>query len=225
MLTPFPAALPIKVAIVEDERGTREMLATLLRGTPGFCCVAACESTEQALLEIPRAAPAVALVDLKLPGKSGAECIRALREKILSREQLLGKPQRTWFLVLTNFEDPENVFRAIQAGASGYLTKSTPPALILEAIRELHEGGAPMTPNIARRILHSLHEAPGTPAPGLLTTREREVLLLAGKGSTYQKIADNLGIAHGTVRKHFHNLYEKLHVHSLPEALRRAGIQ
>lgn len=213
MISTGSAAPPIKVAIVEDARDTREMLATLLRGTPGFRCVAACESTEQALRDIPRAAPDVALIDLELPGKPGAECIRALK----------GKLTRTGFLVLTNFDDPENTFRAIQAGATGYLTKRTPPAHILEAIQELHTGGAPMTPHIARRVLQSLHDAPGTPAPDTLTAREREILTHAAQGRTYQQIADTLGIAHGTVRKHFHNLYEKLHVHTLGEALRRVG--
>jgi len=211
--------MSIKVAIVEDDRATREMLSVLLQGSPGFCCVASCESAECAVREVLRTSPDVALIDLELPGKSGTECIRLLRRRLQT------KPHRTCYLVLTNFDDPENVFRAIQAGAHGYLTKRTPPSAILEAIRDVHEGGAPMTPHVARRVLQSLHDPIGAPPPGMLTTREREVLTLAAKGMTYQRIADTLGTAHGTIRKHFHNLYEKLHVHSLGDALRRTGIR
>lgn len=209
-----PAA-PIRVALVEDARETRDMLVALLNGTPGFACVAACESAEEALRKIPHAKADVALVDLQLPGKPGAECIRALKQ---------ARPEIA-LMVLTNFGDPGSIFSAIQAGASGYLLKRTPPAQILEAIRELHTGGSPMTPEIARRVLESLHDAPDTPAPQKLTAREREVLTLAAKNRTYQRIADTLGLSHGTVRTHFRNAYEKLHVHSLAEALRRAGLK
>lgn len=206
---------PIRVAVVEDVADTREKLVALIEGSPGFVCVAACESAEQALRRIPGTHPDVVLVDLRLPGKSGAECLRGLK----------GLEPKASFLVLTSFNDPESLFGALQAGASGYLLKRTPPGEILEAIRELHGGGSPMTPEIARRVLESLHDAPDAPSPGRLTAREREVLKFAADGLTYQQIAEQLGVSHGTIRTHFRNAYEKLHVRSLAEALHRVGIK
>ncbi len=200
---------------MEDARETRGLLMQLLHGSPGFSCVAACETAEEALRQIPPLEPDIALVDLRLPGKSGVECLRALKQ---------AKPGIA-LLVLTNFDDPETLFGAIQAGASGYLLKRTAPKQILQAIRELHAGGSPMTPEIARRVLESLHDTPGTPPPQRLTAREHEVLTLASRGRTYQQIADHLGISHGTVRTHFRNAYEKLHVRSLAEALKRIGLK
>jgi len=206
---------PIRAALVEDARDTREMLAALLNSTPGLVCVAACESAEEALRKIPKAAADIALVDLRLPGKSGVECLRGLKEAC----------PKLALMVLTNFDDPEILFGAIQAGASGYLLKRTPPTQIVEAIRELHAGGSPMTPEIARRVLESLHDSPGAPPPQQLSAREREVLHLASKGHSYQSVADQLGISHGTVRTHFRNAYEKLHVRSLAQALQRIGLK
>jgi len=206
---------PIRVAVVEDSAQTRAMLVALLDGSPGFTCVAACETAEKAIQRIPGTAPDVVLMDLRLPGKSGAECLRALQPAAPSAA----------FMVLTAFDDPESLFGALQAGASGYLLKRTAPAEILEAIRELRAGGSPMTPEIARRVLDSLHDAPETPAPGRLTAREREVLTLAADGLTYHRIAERLGLSHGTIRTHFRNAYEKLHVRSLAEALQRVGLK
>jgi len=205
----------IQVAIVEDNRETRSMLASLLRQAPGFACVAECASAEEAMKAIPRLLPDVALVDLDLPGLSGADCIRALRAK------LAAGPRQVAFMVLTVFENGEKIFEAIQAGASGYLTKRTPPGKILEAIAELHQGGGPMSPQIASRVLRSLQDAPGLPAPEPLSPREREILEHLGKGTRRAAIAEALGIDHGTVRKHLENIYRKLHVHSRAEALAR----
>jgi len=206
---------PIKVAIIEDHRETRSMLANLLRQSPGFACVAECASAEEALKCIPRLLPDVALVDLDLPGLSGADCIRALRAK------LADEPRGVSFLVLTVFENADKIFGAIQAGASGYLTKRAAPEKILEAIVELREGGGPMSPQVASRVLRSLQDAPGVPAPEKLSPREREILEHLGKGMRRPAIAAALGIDLGTVRKHLENIYRKLHVHSRAEALAR----
>jgi DNA-binding NarL/FixJ family response regulator len=202
----------IKVAILEDHAPWRRTLETLLSGTPGFRCVCACGTAEELLRQIAAAKPDVVLVDLELPGASGADCIRRLK----AESPNLG------LLVITNFADTDHIFRAIRAGACGYVLKRTPPAKILEAIEEVHSGGAPMTPQIARLVLESLHDpTPPGPPDEKLTDREVEVLQLAQKGLRYRQIADALGISHDTVRAHFRNIYRKLHVRSRFEAVAR----
>jgi DNA-binding NarL/FixJ family response regulator len=200
----------IKVAILEDHEPWRKTVETLLTGTPGFRCVCTCGVAEELIARVPVTRPDVVLVDLELPGTSGTECIRQLKARFPG----LG------LLVITNFADTDHIFRAIRAGASGYVLKRTPLAKILEAIQEVHGGGAPMSPQIARLVLESMRD-PRSHAPSdeTLSERETEVLQLAQKGLRYREVAQTLGITHDTVRAHFRNIYRKLHVHSRFEAV------
>ncbi|MCI0534927.1 MAG: response regulator transcription factor [Verrucomicrobiales bacterium] len=207
-MTAHLPSIPIKVALVEDSDRYRESLVTLLRGAPNLTLLWAVPTAEEALRRAASAAPDVLLVDLELPEMSGIECIRRLK---LQRPGL-------HLLVLTNFDDNDRIFGAIQPGASGYVVKRASFSTILEAIREVHAGGAPMTPHIARRVLESLYDPTPTEP---LTKREEEVLRLAREGRTYRQIADTLGIAYDTVRTHFNRIYQKLHVHSRAEAVRK----
>ena len=206
----------IQVAIVEDQREVREGPRFMLHTSPGFRCVAACGSAEEALRVLPAARPDVILMDLQLPGMSGIECIRRLRTTL----------PNVPIAMLTVFEDDDKIFEALKAGATGYLLKSTPPDKLVEAVRELHAGGSPMSGQIARKVIRQLVEAspPRVPeAPPLpdLSTREREILDLLAKGHRYKEIADRLGISVDTVRTHVRHIYEKLEVHSRAEAMLR----
>jgi len=183
----------------------------LLRGSPGLLCVAGCESGEQALAEIPRHQPDVVLVDIQLPGMSGIECISRLREAL---------PQ-TRVMMLTVFDDHERIFCALAAGATGYILKKTPPAKLLEAIQDLHHGGAPMSSQIARQVVEVFQKRPARAAEvkEMLSNREWEVLNLLAKGFLYKEIADQLLISIGTVRVHICRIYEKLHVNNRTQAV------
>lgn len=197
---------PIRVALVEDHRAYRESLAALLRGAPGFLCVGEFASGEEALAQFPRLKADVALVDLALGQLSGLDCIRGLRQI----------QPGLHLLVLTNFDDVNKVFSAIQAGAHGYLWKRTSFPRVIEAIQEVHEGGAPITPHLARRMLEELRVAPSPSgrdsAP--LTEKETEVLELLARGMSNKEIAVKLGRALPTIKDHLRHTYEKLHVRS-----------
>ena len=198
------------VGIVEDDAVLRKTLVRLVGETRGFRCAAACATGEEALQKLPPLKPEVVLMDLNLPQMSGTECIRKLKELLPA----------TQVIVLTVYEDSEHIFRALKAGASGYLLKRSEPEDILEAIHNAREGGAPMSSQIARRVVHSFHE----PTPvGLdttaLTERETEILALLSKGFANKEIADQLGISVPTVRTHLRHIYEKLHVRSRSEAI------
>ncbi len=198
------------IGIVEDDAVLRKTLVRLVDETRDFRCAAGCATGEEALQKLPPLKPAVVLMDLNLPQMSGIECIRKLKE-------LLPKTQ---VIVLTVYEDSEHIFRALKAGASGYLLKRSEPEEILEAIANAREGGAPMSSQIARRVVHSFH----TPTPaGLdttaLTERENEILALLSKGYANKEIADKLQISVPTVRTHLRHIYEKLHVRSRSEAI------
>ena len=200
----------IKVGIVEDTGETREALALLIRGSSGFDCVAACESAEEALKLFPQTQPDVALMDIQLPGMSGIDCIRHL--KLLLPELQI--------MMLTVFEDHERIFKSLAAGATGYIIKKTKPAKLLESIRELRLGGAPMSSQIARQVVeHFQGPAPDRSSASMLSPREREVLDQLALGFLYKEIADKLGIAIGTVRVHIRRIYEKLHVRNRTEAV------
>ena len=202
--------IPIRVAIVEDRSQTRQALCALINATEGLACVAACASAEEALETIPPQQPGVILMDIGLPGLSGIECIRQLKLKAPS----------ALIMMLTVFEDADRIFRALSAGAKGYLVKKTRPAELVQAIRELHEGGSPMSGPIARRVVDAFENSP-TPAPetARLTPREREALDLLAQGFLYKEIADRLGISLGTLRSHISSIYDKLHVHTRTEAI------
>jgi len=203
----------IRLAIVEDQDRTREGLAILLRGMPGCRLVGAFESMERALRELKNEPPHVALLDIQLPGMSGIEGVRLLKERFPDLQVLM----------LTVFADNDHVFEAICAGASGYLLKDTPPERLTEAIRELHAGGAPMSPEIARKVVGMFGKvAPPRKEEHRLSPREVELLKLLAEGHSYKTAAKALSISIDTVRFHIRNIYDKLHVHSKSEAVIQA---
>jgi two-component system nitrate/nitrite response regulator NarL len=202
-------ASEIKVAIVEDQPRTREGLAVLIAGTPGYRTVGAFGSMEVALSELEREPPDVAHLDIGLPGMSGIEGVRQLKA-LLPDVQIL---------MLTVYADNDHVFEAICAGASGYLLKDTPPKRLVEAIRELKGGGAPMSPEIARKVVTMFSKVAPPKLEHRLSAREVEILRLLAEGHSYKTAARALSISLDTVRFHIRNIYEKLHVHSKSEAV------
>lgn len=200
----------IRLAIVEDQPQTREGLATLLRGTEGCRVLGAFGSMEDALAALGSEAPDVALLDIELPGMSGIEGVRRLKQRFSSIQ----------ILMLTVFADNDHVFEAICAGASGYLLKDTPPDRLTEAVRELVAGGAPMSPEIARKVVGMFSRvAPPRTEDHKLSPREVELLKLLAEGHSYKTAARALSISIDTVRFHIRNIYDKLHVHSKSEAV------
>jgi DNA-binding NarL/FixJ family response regulator len=207
---------PIQVALVEDDPGVRANLAAMLDGSPGFHCQAAYADGASALKGIPSNCPDLVLMDINLPGMLGTECVR----------QLKAIAPTLPVLMLTVYDDSEQIFKSLMAGATGYLLKRTPKDKLLEAIREVNEGGAPMSRQIARRVVqffHNLEHAPAAsrraPEMTTLTEREEQVLAALAKGLAYKEIADTLNISFETVRTHVRSIYEKLHVHSRTEAV------
>jgi DNA-binding NarL/FixJ family response regulator len=198
----------IRVASVEDIDQIREGLKYVIEYTEGFHCIGAFENGELALESLPESPAEVVLMDINLPGIQGTDCVKQLKE------QLPG----TQFMMFTVFEDDENVFEAIKSGASGYILKSTPPHKVLEAIREIHQGGSPITASIARKVIQHFQK-PKTSENFSLTPRETEILHLLAKGLFYKEIADTFGTSTGTVRQQIHKIYEKLHVQNRTEAL------
>ena len=200
----------IKVALVEDSRDEREALCILLRGSPGFCCAGAFQNGEEALSALPKLLPHIVLMDIHLPGLSGIECIRRLKPLLPA----------TRIMMLTVFEDHDRIFQSLRAGANAYLLKKTPPAQLLESIRELHQGGAPMSAAIARQVVDAFHEKSAAENElAELSTREQEIVNLLARGFLYKEIAEQLGISLGTVRTYIGRVYEKLHVRSRAEAM------
>lgn len=202
--------MKIKVAIVEDKADLRRSLARLIKATPEFDCVCACSTAEEGLQMIPQAQADVVIMDIRLPEMSGIECTARLR-RLAPAAQVL---------ILTVFEESDQIFEALQAGASGYLLKRASPEEIVEAVREVKTGGAPMTPEIARRVVASFHrQAPKQNECEALTAREEEILQLLSKGYVTKEIADQLQVSFETVRTHLRHIYEKLHVRSRTEAV------
>ncbi|HYT62123.1 MAG TPA: response regulator transcription factor [Haliangiales bacterium] len=204
--------MPIKVSIVEDNDRVRESLTSLIDGARGFRCVGAHRSAEAALKLVPDDAPDVVLMDIHLPRLSGIDCVRKLKA---TKPDLL-------IIMLTAYEDDDLIFQALKAGANGYLVKQTPPSEILAAVQEVHEGGAPMSSNIARKVIQSFHQSqPGASATEALSPREREILVLLSRGYLNKEIADSLSIAFQTVHTHVRNIYSKLQVRCRTEAVAR----
>jgi DNA-binding NarL/FixJ family response regulator len=203
----------IRIVIIEDRREIREGLKTLIAYTEGYECVAAYRSMEEALPEIERAAPDVALVDLGLPGISGIEGIQRMR-------QVVPKMQ---CLVLSVYDDDERVFQAICAGACGYLLKNTPPAELLGAIREAAEGGAPISPKIASKVLAIFRQIlPQERSSEALTPHELKLLHLLVDGHNFKTAAEEMGVSIHGISFHTRHIYEKLQVHSKSEAVAKA---
>jgi DNA-binding NarL/FixJ family response regulator len=204
---------PIRVSIVEDQRQTREGLAALLSGTDGFGVIGSFSSMEEALRGLPCEWPDAVLLDIRLPGMSGIDGVRRLREL------RPGLP----VLMLTVYGDDEHVFEAICAGARGYLLKDTPPARLLESIREAAGGGAPMSPEIARKVVETFRKvAPPENSQHRLSPRELQILKLLSEGHSYKTAARELAVSLDTIRFHVRNIYDKLHVHSKSEAVVKA---
>ena len=204
---------PIRVAIIEDQREFREGLAFLIDGTEGYRCAQRFGSMEEALDPLGRDPPDVALLDIGLPGISGIEGIRPLHERCP------GLP----VLVLTVYNDDERIFAALCAGACGYLLKKTPKARILECIEDVLDGGAPMSPDVARRVVELFRKfRPPQDADYHLTKQELRLLTLLGEGHYYKTAAGELGITINTVSSHMRHIYEKLQVHSKSEAVAKA---
>ena len=203
-------SMPISVAIVEDDAPLRASLSGILQRAPNCRCVGAFASAEDALRQIPALAPQVVLMDINLPGMDGVQCVRRLAE-ILPRAQIV---------MLTVHEDPDTIFESLSAGASGYLLKPVRAAELLAAVKDVYAGGAPMTSNIARKVVQSFKRA-GSEAgeDRQLSPRERDVLDYLVKGYSYKEAADQMGISYSTVHTHIEHIYHKLHVQSRAQAV------
>jgi DNA-binding NarL/FixJ family response regulator len=208
----FSPAAPLRIALVEDKRDVRESWVRLIRSFPDFACICECASGEEALKLIPSAKPGVVLMDIFLPRMSGIECTARLKTLL----------PKTPIVILTASDDDEMVFLALEAGADGYLLKRTKPADLRAALLDVLTGGAPMTSEIARRVVESFRQkSRGRDESISLTAREEETLLLLTKGYSNKEIADKLGLGIETVRSHLKHIYEKMHVRSRAEAVAR----
>ena len=202
--------MPITVSIVEDNEQLRTTLARVLNRAEGFRCLSHYANAEDALKEMPTVKPEVVLMDINLPGINGVECVRQLKQSLPALQVIM----------LTVYEDTENIFSALAAGATGYLLKRTKSAELLEAIREVHRGGSPMTTHIARKVTQSFQKAGSSPQPTEnLSQREQEVLDCLSHGFLYKEIAEKLGISYETVHTYIRRIYEKLQVRTRTEAV------
>ncbi len=202
--------MPITICIVEDDAGLRESIAGFIAGAAGFACLGAFASGEEALKAIPGLQPAVVLMDINLPGISGIQCVKRLKEKVPGLQAMM----------LTVYENSDRIFEALAAGACGYLLKSTPPEKLLEAIEDMQNGGSPMSSHIARKVVQAFQpQARTTPLLEQLAPREQEVLDLLSKGCAYKQIAAELSLSMGTIRTYIRRIYEKLHVNCRTDAV------
>jgi DNA-binding NarL/FixJ family response regulator len=205
---------PLRVAIVEDDNTTRRGLAFLINDSAGLACAGEYRSMSEALAERLDPAPDVILLDIHLPGMLGSEGVGVLREKY---------PQ-CQVVMLTVYESADHVFESICNGACGYLLKKTPPAKLLDGIREAHQGGAPMSPEIARKVINLVRLVPPPPKHDVeFSPREQSVLELLSQGHSYTTIGERLAISVNTVRNNVRSIYEKLHAHSRSEAVAKAS--
>ncbi len=206
---------PIRVAVVEDDANLRQTLKVFINRSSGMTCVAGYGSAEAALAELPSVAPDVVLMDIRLPGMSGVDCVGGLRELLPSVRVVM----------LTAFEDSDDVFHSLSAGAFGYLLKSVEPSRLREAIREAHQGGSPISGSVARKLVDYFRRPAAPDREGedpltALSVREMDILQLLAEGHAYKQIAGDLDISINTIRTHIKRIYEKLHVHSRMEAVR-----
>lgn len=200
----------ISVSIVDDEKKLCKSIATFLNGSTGFRCVSIYGSAEAALKHLPSDRPDVVLMDINMAGMDGIECVKQLK-KLAPQIQIL---------MLTVYEDTEQIFKSLAAGATGYLLKRLEPDELLQAIRDVHAGGSPMSNSIARKVVASFQQAnQAGDKLNLLSSREQEVLDCLAQGLAYKQIGDQLGISINTIRAHLRHIYEKLHVQSRTEAV------
>jgi DNA-binding NarL/FixJ family response regulator len=209
MTVPSANPGPIGICVVEDDAGFRSGLERLLGRTRDFRCLGCFASGEAGLQAIPNIKPDVVMMDLNLPGMNGVECVRKLKALLPSLQ----------IVMLTVYEDPDQIYNALSAGAMGYLLKQTPPAELLNAIRDVHAGGAPMSSQIARKVVLSFQNVQAANAAEGLSAREREVLDYLAQGFLIKEIGEKLGIGFDTVRTYIRRIYEKLHVHSRAQAV------
>ena len=202
--------MPINVSIVEDSDKFRETLARVLNRSEGFRCISHYPNAEDALKALPNDKPEVVLMDINLPGMNGVECVRQLKQLMPTLQVMM----------LTVYEDTENIFNALAAGATGYMLKRTSRDELLDAIREVHRGGSPMTTHIARKVVLSFQKpAPMASPTETLSPREQEVLDCLAKGFLYKEIAEKLNISYETVHTYIRRIYEKLQVRTRTEAV------
>jgi DNA-binding NarL/FixJ family response regulator len=201
--------MPISISIVEDNDKLRGTLARVLNRADDFRCVSHHPSAEEALKELPKIKPDVVLMDINLPGMNGVECVRQLKPLL---------PQ-TQVMMLTVYEDTENIFNALAAGANGYMLKRTSSKELIEAIHEVQRGGSPMTMHIARKVVQSFQKSPPAQPAEILSEREQQVLDLLSQGLIYKEIADKLQISYETVHTYIRRVYEKLQVRTRTEAV------
>ena len=201
----------ILVVIVEDIKEIREGLQLLIDSSDGFACYRTFSNAEAAIDELPAICPDVVLMDINLPGMNGIEAVRKLKPECPA----------TQFIMSTVYEDDDNIFESLKAGASGYLLKKTAPAKILDAITEVHTGGSPMSSQIARKVIASFQHKNSIDEADILTPKEKEILKALSKGLRYKEIADEMKISIETVRSHARKIYEKLQVQSRTEALNK----
>lgn len=202
--------MEIQVGIIEDDLDLATAMKNLLNESEGFCCKAVFHQADDAIKSIPKLDLDVVLTDIHLDGKSGIDCVLALKPLCPT----------TRFLICTSFEDSETVFKALKVGATGYLVKSVKPSVLLDAIQDAFQGGSPMSSQIARMVVQSFHQQQNKELEKL-SQREQEILDLLSKGFRYKQIADKLFISTTTVRTHIYNIYQKLQVNTRTEALNK----
>ncbi len=198
----------IAISIIEDQSEVRESLVACLGIEPGMRCVGAHVSAEEGLQKIPKENPDVVLVDINLPGMNGIQCVARLKKRLPNIQ----------ILMLTTYDDGDLIFDSLRAGANGYLLKNIPQEELVQAVQQVHAGGAPMSLQVARKVINHFHKTKPTSEIENLSVRELEILRLLAKGHRYKEIADQLSINIGTVRTHISHVYEKLHVNSRTEA-------
>jgi DNA-binding NarL/FixJ family response regulator len=201
----------ISICIIEDLIEIQKGLQTIIESDSRFSLLQSFENAEEAIAKLPLLNPNIVLTDINLPGKSGIDCITEIKNEIPD----------TQFIMFTIYEDNDQVFEALKAGASGYILKNTTPEKIIESLLELNEGGSPMSPKIARKVLTSFNVTTNNNVSELISKREQEVLELLSKGFLYKEIADKLNITLSTVKRHLNHIYQKLQVQNKTEAINK----
>lgn len=205
----MPQKMSITICLVDDDAGIRESIAEYLTGAPGFKCLHAFESGEDALKMVPNLNPDVVLMDINLPNMNGIQCVRKLKDRM----------PKLQCMMLTVYENSDLIFEALSAGACGYMLKSTPPERLIEAIKDMHNGGSPMTSHIARKVVQAFQPTTKANLIKQLSPREQQVLDLLAGGCSYKQIAAEMNLSMGTIRTYIRSMYDKLHVNSSTQAI------